>query len=106
MLKANPAAVGAAILAALSFASMNTAAAEPAKATETDIGSSLCKDVMRLSGGDRDIALAFVHGYVLGKKGATRYNVDVLAGVTDRFIDYCLDHPGDNALRAFEKIAK
>jgi len=81
------------------------AAAEPAGA-ERDFGALACKDVMRLSGSDRDIALAFAHGYVLGKKGTTQYNVDALAQVTDQFIDFCLDHPADNALKSFEKIAK
>lgn len=106
MLRAKPAVAATAVIAALCFASMNAVAAEPANAAEKDIKTSTCKDVMRLSGEDRDISLAFVHGYVLGKKGATRYNIDVLAGVTDRFIDYCLDHPNENALQAFEKLAK
>jgi hypothetical protein len=81
------------------------AAAEPAGA-ERDFGALACKDVMRLSGSDRDIALAFAHGYVLGKKDTTQYNVDALAQITDQFIDFCLDHPADNALKSFEKIAK
>jgi hypothetical protein len=60
---------------------------------------------MRLSGNDRDIAIAFAHGYVLGKKGTTQYDVDALAQITDRFIDYCLDHPADKALQSFENLA-
>ena len=71
-----------------------------------DFGTQSCKEIMRLSGGDRDIALAFAHGYMLGKKGTTRYNVDALAEITDQFIDYCLDHPAENALQSFEKFAK
>ena len=80
-------------------------AAEPADA-KRDFATLACKDVMRLSGSDRDIALAFAHGYVLGRKGTTQYDVDALAQVTDRFIDHCLDHPADNALQSFEKFAK
>jgi hypothetical protein len=79
-------------------------AAETADA-KRDFAALACKDVMRLSGNDRDIALAFAHGYVLGKKGTTQYDVDALAQVTDQFIDYCLDHPAENALQSFEKIA-
>ncbi|EXJ12640.1 hypothetical protein D779_4058 [Imhoffiella purpurea] len=74
--------------------------------TPRDFGTLVCKDVMRLSGEDRSVALAFVHGYVLGKKGTTQYEVETLAGITDRFIDYCLNHPADNALQSFEKLAK
>lgn len=73
---------------------------------QRDFGEQSCKDVMRLSGGDRDIALAFAHGYRLGKKGTTKYEVEALAQLTDRFIDYCLDHPSENALQSFEKVAE
>ena len=61
---------------------------------------------MRLSGQDRDVALALAHGYVLGRKGTTKYEIEVLAQITDKFIDYCLDNPKANALEAFERIAK
>jgi len=71
-----------------------------------DFATLACKDVMRLSGTERDIALAFAHGYLLGKKGTTQYDVDRLSQVTDRFIDYCLDHPAEMALQSFEKVYK
>jgi len=74
--------------------------------TKRDFGTLSCKDVMRLSGSDRDISLAFAHGFMLGKKGTTEYDVDALAKVTDQFIDYCLDHPAENALQSFEKFAQ
>ncbi|MEE4174019.1 MAG: HdeA/HdeB family chaperone [Xanthomonadales bacterium] len=73
---------------------------------QRDFAEQSCKDVMRLSGADRDIALAFAHGYRLGKKGTTRYEIETLAQITDRFIDYCLDHPSENALQSFEKVAE
>ena len=86
---------------------LNTSMAGSALAADSrDFGAQSCKDVMRLSGSDRDIALAFAHGYRLGKKGTTVYEVEALAQITDRFIDYCLDHPAENALQSFEKIAK
>lgn len=71
-----------------------------------DFGTQTCKEIMRLSGSDREIALAFAHGYVLGKKATTQYEVDALAQITDQFIDFCLDNPAANALQSFEKIAK
>ncbi len=45
-------------------------------------------------------------GSAEGLRGTTKYDVEVLAEITDRFIDYCLDNPKDNALAAFEKIAR
>ena len=99
-------AMTAAWLAAATLFGSNALAADPPKPDVRDLAGYTCKDVMRLSGQDRDVALALAHGYVLGKKGTTKYEIDVLAGITDRFIDYCLDNPKANALDSFEKIAK
>jgi len=86
---------------ALSTVTATTQAAD----SKRDFGTQTCKEVMRLSGSDRDIALAFAHGYVLGKKGTTQYDVDVLARITDQFIDHCLDNPRENAIKVFENLA-
>jgi hypothetical protein len=36
----------------------------------------------------------------------TKYNIETLSDLTDRFIDFCLDNPDANALAAFEKLGK
>ena len=71
-----------------------------------DLKDFQCKDIMILSGEDREIAIALAHGYMLGKKNTTRYVPEVLGVATDNFMDYCLDHPADNALVVFEKFTK
>jgi hypothetical protein len=73
-------------------------------ASPNDLNDYLCKDVMRLSGDDRENTLAFVHGYRLGKKNTTQFDVAELSALTDRFIEHCLDKPNDKALAAFEKL--
>ncbi len=97
-------AVTVAAFAAMSFTGVGALAAEQPQ--KRDLGTYLCKDVMRLAGQDRDVALALAHGYVLGKKGATKYDVETLSKITDKFIDFCLDNPKALALQSFEKIAK
>jgi HdeA/HdeB family len=59
-----------------------------------------CKDIMRDSGPSRDIAIAFVHGYLLGKANATTFNVEMLQQQTQAFINRCLDNPNEKALDA------
>ena len=71
-----------------------------------DLKDNKCRDVMILSGEDREIAIALAHGYRLGKKNTTKYVPEVLGVATDNFVDYCLDHPADNALEVFEKFTK
>lgn len=71
-----------------------------------DLSKVSCKEVMILSGEDRDISIAFVHGYMLGKNKTTQYDVGKLSAITDAFLDYCLDHPSEKALASFEKVYK
>ncbi len=71
-----------------------------------DLKDNQCRDVMILSGEDREIAIAFAHGYMLGKKNTTEYVPEELGNATDMFMDYCLDNPKENALEAFEKFTK
>ena len=95
-----PAALAA---APLLYASATLAESE----TKTvDMADYTCKDVVRFSGEERSIALAALHGYTLGKKGMTPFDVDKLRKASTDFIEHCLDNPSDKALEAFAKFAK
>jgi hypothetical protein len=59
-----------------------------------------CKDVMRESGSNRDVAIAFLHGYLTGKSGSSKFNVDTIHKQTGAFIERCLDNPNETALNA------
>jgi HdeA/HdeB family len=63
-----------------------------------------CKDVMREHGSNRDVTIAFLHGYLLGKSSRSTFNIDDLHKQTSAFIDYCLDNPGERAVEAMAKI--
>jgi hypothetical protein len=96
------------VTAALASALFSGGAAIAAEesSSQKDLSTFQCKDVMRLSGSERENALALVHGYRLGKMGTTEYDIEALSDLTDRFIDYCLDNPNDKALASFEKLGK
>jgi len=96
--------VTAAVTSALFVGGSAALAEEPSN--KKDLSEFLCKDVMRLSGSERENALALVHGYRLGKMNTTQYEIENLSDLTDRFIDYCLDNPNDKALASFEKLGK
>ncbi len=55
---------------------------------------------------ERGVALGVMHGYALGKKGATSFNVDASNALSNDFIEYCLDNPAAKALESFEKLMK
>lgn len=63
-----------------------------------------CKDVMREHGDNRDVTIAFLHGFLLGKSGIASFDTDLLHKQTSAFIEYCLDHPGEKAVDAMAKI--
>ena len=66
----------------------------------------LCKDVMRESGPDRDVAIAFLHGFLLGKSGTSKFNVDILHRQTGEFIELCLDKSSEKAIDIMSTLKK
>ena len=66
----------------------------------------LCKDVMRESGNNRDVAIAFLHGFLLGKANTSNFNLEVLERQTDAFIERCLSNPNDKAVDAMVAAKK
>lgn len=73
---------------------------------ELDINDYLCKGIMRMSDQERAVSLGVLHGYRLGKKGATSFVSENLSKVSDEFVEYCLDNPHEKALASFAKLAK
>ncbi len=65
-----------------------------------------CKDVMRESGANREVAIAFLHGYLLGKSERQIVDVGAFAKETKAFMEQCLDHPNDSAAATMLKIKR
>ena len=61
---------------------------------------------MRESGANRDVAIAFLHGFILGKSGDSKFNVETLRKQTDAFIERCLENPGMKAFDAMSEVKK
>ena len=87
--------------ATIAFDLQGMAAAQDS--TVKDVSSFTCKDIMRATD-DRDAAISFLHGYLLGKKGAADLDTEKLAEATDKFIEYCLDNPSKGALNALNSM--
>lgn len=79
--------------------------ADQQKATEgtTDLTDARCRDIMILSGLDRDVTIAFLHGFLVGKSGETKINSDKLTDSTEIFLNTCLDKPDAKALKVLEE---
>lgn len=94
-----------AVLISTSFAAFSSSAMA-AETDDKDLNDYSCKDVMRFSGEHREVAIALLHGYFLGKQGKTAFNTDTLSGRTDKFIDHCLDNPTVKALDSMASVSK
>jgi len=88
----------------LMLAVMGGGAALPQEKGERSVDQYTCKDIMRDSGPSRDVAIAFIHAYLLGRANAKTFNVDALHKQTDAFIERCLDNPNEKALDAMAKV--
>jgi hypothetical protein len=92
---------------AILLAGVLTASSAPAETgADRSIEQYKCKDVMREPDGNRAVAIAFLHGYLLGKSGDSRFNVEVLEKQTDDFIEQCLDSPQAKAEDVMLKLKK
>jgi len=65
-----------------------------------------CKDLLRDSGGNRNVAIAFLHGFLLGKSGSPKFNLDALHTQTAAFIERCLENPHEKAIDAMLSVKK
>lgn len=88
--------------AAMLLAALGNASAQQGNSRAVE--QYLCKDVMREHGNNRDVAIAFLQGFMLGKTGSSTFDLDVLHKQTTNFIEYCLDHPTETAADAMAKI--
>jgi hypothetical protein len=92
--------IGAAIL----LAGIHLTPASAQKAEVRSIEQYTCKDVMREHGSDRDVAIAFLHGFLLGKSGNSAFDRAALHRQTREFIERCLDNPSEKAVDAMAKL--
>ena len=99
-MKAGTAIVIAAILATAPFSNQLLAQGSQDRIIE----QYTCKDIMRESGASRDVAIAFLRGFLLGKSGSTKFNIDVLRKQSDEFIERCLTNPDEKAMEVMSKI--
>jgi HdeA/HdeB family len=81
-----------------------TGAALAQEKDDRSVDQYLCKDIMRDSGASRDVAIAFIHAYLLGRANATTFNVAKMRQQNEAFINRCLDNPNEKALDAMMKV--
>ncbi|MEM1021896.1 MAG: HdeA/HdeB family chaperone [Sphingomonadales bacterium] len=88
----------AALTAASPVRAQDTANDADSQSETIDISAALCRDMLLMSGLDRDVGIAFMHGYIVGQMGDTVIYPEKLTASVGAFLDTCLDDPNANAL--------
>ena len=83
-----------------------TGASSAQTTSDRAVEAFTCKDVMREPNSSREVAIAFLHGFLLGKSGGSKFNVEVLEKQTNAFIEQCLDDPKGNAVDVMARVRK
>lgn len=81
-------------------------AAEETKKSTIDLMTVTCKDIMSGDDRGRELAMAYMHGYLNGKANGTTVELDKNAEITDKVRDYCLDNPTVKFAETFETLSK
>jgi hypothetical protein len=92
------------VVSAVIFSALDITPVLAQDTNERAIEQYACKDILRESGSNRDVAIAFLHGFLLGKSGATKFNLETLKKQTDAFLDHCLENPHDKAVDVMMKV--
>jgi len=93
--------IGVALAAAPAWAEEGKPAANT-----IDIGKMTCKQLMSGSDMDREVGLAFFHGYLAGKKNRQTVDLPAASVLSDKVRDYCLSNPTSTVMDAFIKSEK
>lgn len=94
-------------IAALAFAITSaTTSLQAQSASERTVEQYKCRDFMRESGGNRDVAIAFLHGYLLGKSGSSKFDLETLKKQSDEFVEQCLSNPDAQGMTILQQIKK
>ena len=72
--------------------------------SERAVEQYACKDILRENGSNREVAIAFLHGFILGKTGSSKFNIEAMTKQTDAFLERCLENPHDKAIDAMLKV--
>ncbi|WP_163341022.1 HdeA/HdeB family chaperone [Desulfopila sp. IMCC35008] len=94
------------VLGASMFMVLPVWANEPTVENKIDITELTCKELMRGNDSDREIGLAFYHGFLAGKKNNQTLDLHAAFLLTDSVKDYCLSNPTATVMDAFTKSLK
>lgn len=71
-----------------------------------DLSTVTCKEIMGADDRERELSMAYMHGYINGKANRTTLDLDKNAAITDKVREYCLSNPTAKFAKTFENLSK
>jgi len=79
---------------------------EPPSVNTMDIGKMTCKQLMGGNDLDREVGIAFFHGYFAGKENRMVVDLPAASELSTKVRDYCLSNPDSTIMNAFAKSSE
>ncbi len=94
------------IIGVLQFSGVAAADESSSDGVVREIHHLQCRDLMLTSGSDRDVTLAFLQGYALGKAGVSSADSEKLTLASKMLLERCVDAPASSALDSLDAVNK
>jgi hypothetical protein len=83
------------------FAATAWSQEDTADVNQIRIKATTCKQLMGGNDLEREVGIAFYHGYLAGKNDSQSIDLPTTAAWTDRVREYCLMNPTSSVMEAF-----
>jgi hypothetical protein len=85
---------------------LSTVAGAQTSQSVRDLSTVTCKEIMGADDRERELSMAYMHGYINGKANRTTLDLDKNAAITDKVREYCLSNPTAKFSKTFENLSK
>ena len=93
----------ACLLSISSVAVYGQNSSQPENASNINLETIACRDLVKLGDSDQEATMAYMHGFLSGKNNKLTVDVVKLGEVSEKAFDHCIDNPNDSLLSVFEQ---
>jgi hypothetical protein len=90
----------------IALMTLSTVAGAQTSRSVRDLSTVTCKEIMGADDRERELSMAYMHGYINGKANRTTLDLDKNAAITDKVREYCLSNPTAKFAKTFENLSK
>jgi hypothetical protein len=81
-------------------------AAQDSTENVLDTSKITCKQLMRGDDAERDVGIAYFHGFMAGKQNIMKLDLTAASALSDKVKDFCLSNPTSTVMDVFTQSSK